>query len=114
LESRKRIYDLIYEGETPEDFKFITEAFPAAVLHKDRDDIHGYRTSVDIKGVATKEYFKVILLNGFGESSFMIQMALRDVSNHQTHDVLVQALNELDPKPKKEDETDSGANERPL
>jgi len=65
------ISDLIYGGD--EYLDEIKGLFPTAKIEDASDEVHEGRISIDVE-MEDEEYFRTIILNGFGEMSISAQM----------------------------------------
>jgi len=91
------ITDLMYHGEEEEipEFKEIFAAFPSVRFEKEWDEIHHWRTLVQIDSAPKKDYFKIVIRAGLGGISFAVQMTLLDHQDSPWKSALKDALLEL-------------------
>lgn len=65
------MYDLIYGGH--EFLDELKDLFPTAKIENASDEIHSERVSIEVE-MGEWEYYRLILLNGFGELSLNFQL----------------------------------------
>ena len=69
------MHDLIYGGN--EYIDDIKEIFPTAKIEDASDEIHEDRISIEVD-LERKEYFRLIILNGFGQMSLGAHLLIKD------------------------------------